>query len=102
MKIQTKKSVKLIILSVVFALCLSFGIFYGNIETKSAYAATTPLYKISFNYEYLRGHNLTNMTSEYTGTNVSQTEGLLYGESKKVNIYFQIYGSAKQILFAIL
>ena len=45
MKIQTKKSVKLIILSVVFALCLSFGIFYGNIETKSAYAATTPLYK---------------------------------------------------------
>lgn len=95
MKIQTKKSVKLIILSVVFALCLSFGIFYGNIETKSAYAATTPLYKISFNYEYLRGHNLTNMTSEYTGTNVSQTEGLLYGESKKVNIYFQIYGSGQ-------
>lgn len=88
MKTKTNKSSKLIIFSVLFALCLSFGMFFG-LGTTKAYAATTNKYRLQYNYSaILNGINQPgvsgtsyNYAPKISATSNSEFVVYLYGDS---------------------
>ena len=93
MKIQTNKSKGLLILSALFAICLSFGLLFGGIGATTAHAATatTPKYTLQLDY------NIKTTSGSAGGVSTSNTTGTAYAatvyksssstESATVSIY---------------
>ena len=75
MNIKTKKSSKFVILSVLFAFCLSFGLFFGmGATTAHAATATTPKYTMQLDYSIKTTAGSTSVSTSYTtGTAYSAT-----------------------------
>ena len=74
MNTKTKKSNKFVILSVLFAFCLSFGLFFGMGATAHAATATTPKYTMQLDYSIKTTSGSTSVSTSYTtGTAYSAT-----------------------------
>ena len=96
MKTKINKSSKLIVLGMLFALCLSFGLFFGGVGATTAYAATaaTPKYTMQLDY------NIKTTTGSAGGSGTSNTTGTAYsatiytGSSSTTSATVYIYGSS--------
>ena len=94
MNTKTKKSNKLVILSVLFAFCLSFGLFFG-FGTTTAYAATatTPKYTMQLDYSIKTTSGSTSVSTSYTtGTAYSAT--LYKSSSSTESVTVSLWGSS--------
>ena len=88
MKEKTNKSSKLIVFSVLFAVCMSLALFLG-FGTTTAYAATTNKYRLQYNYSaILNGVNQPgvsgtsyNYAPKISATSNSDFIVYLYGDS---------------------
>lgn len=95
MKIKTKKSGKMIVLSVLFGLCMCCGIFFGGFGTTTAHAATatTPKYTLQLDYSIKTTAGSTSASVSYTtGTAYSAT--MYKSSSGTEEVTVSIYGSS--------
>ena len=94
MNTKTKKSSKFVILSVLFAFCLSFGLFFGmGATTAHAATATTPKYTMQLDYSIKTTAGSTSVSTSYTtGTAYSAT--LYKSASSTESVTVSIWGSS--------
>ena len=89
MNTKTKKSNKLVILSVLFAFCLSFGLFFGvGTTTAHAAAVATPTYAVPCTYStYYKSNTSTSNTGGGTATSFTARVGSGSYRTYSVSIY---------------
>ena len=94
MNTKTKKSNKFVILSVLFAFCLRFGLFFGmGATTAHAATATTPKYTMQLDYSIKTTSGSTSVSTSYTtGTAYSAT--LYKSSSSTESVTVSIWGSS--------
>lgn len=90
MKTKTKKSGKLIILSVLFAFCVSFGLFFGG-GALTVSAATTPYYTMPF--DYTGTYSAYGMQKPMTVSN-SNVTSYTWGNYTERTMSLKIYGTS--------
>lgn len=93
MKIKTKKTGKMIVLSALFALCMCFGLFFGGVGTTTAHAAAvaTPKYSVPMTYSTWYKSN-TSTSNTGSGTATSFTARVGSGSYRTYSL--SIYGSS--------
>lgn len=90
MKTKTNKSGKLVILSVLFAVCACFGMFFGG-GAVTASAATTPYYTMP--YDYTGTYSAYGMQQPMTVSN-SNVTSYTWGNYTERTMSLKIYGTA--------